>query len=81
MARAAARTDDVMTSFWRMAFGGFLAGVLSVLVFHQWGFFTAAELGFGRPNLYSMRPVPPWGVPISLQARVPSSSTPALSHF
>ncbi len=25
--------------------------------------------------------LPPWGVPSSLHVRVPSSSTPALSHF
>jgi len=60
MARATAWTGDVMANFWRMALAGFVAGVLSVLVFHQLGFSTAAELGFGRPNLYSMRPVPPW---------------------
>jgi hypothetical protein len=50
-------------SFWRMVVAGFIAGALSVLVFHQLGFFLAAELGYGRPNLYNMRPVPPWGVP------------------
>ncbi|HQS15143.1 hypothetical protein [Reyranella sp.] len=52
-----------MANFWRIAFAGFVAGALSVLVFHQWGFYLAAELGFGQPNLYNMRPVPPWGVP------------------
>ena len=50
-------------NFWRIVVSGFVAGALSVLVFHQWGFYLAAELGFGTPNLYSMRPVPPWGVP------------------
>lgn len=50
-------------NFWRMVVAGFLAGALSVLVFHQLGFHFAAELGYGRSNLYSMRPVPPWGVP------------------
>ena len=50
MARAATWTGDVMAGFWRMAVAGFVAGVLGVLVFHQWG-------------LYSMRPVPPWGIP------------------
>src|SRR5438034_9494374 len=25
--------------------------------------------------------LPPWGVPLSLHVRVPSSSTPAFSHF
>lgn len=63
MARAVAWTGDVMAKFWRMAVAGFVAGVLSVLVFHQWGFYAAAELGFGRPSLYSTRPVPPWGIP------------------
>ena len=50
-------------SLWRMVVAGFIAGALSVLVFHQLGFHFAAELGYGRSNLYSMRPVPPWGVP------------------
>lgn len=50
-------------NFWRTVLAGFLAGALSVLVFHQLGFHFAAELGYGRSNLYSMRPVPPWGVP------------------
>jgi hypothetical protein len=46
-----------------MAVAGFVAGALSVLVFHQLGFLLVAELGYGRSNPYSMRPVPPWGVP------------------
>ena len=50
-------------NFWRMVVAGFIAGALSVLVFHQLGFHFAAELGYGRSNLYSMRPVPPWDVP------------------
>ena len=25
--------------------------------------------------------LPPWGVPVALHVRIPSSSTPALSHF
>ncbi|WP_428682873.1 hypothetical protein [Reyranella sp.] len=53
----------MMGNFWRIVVAGFVAGALSVLVFHQWGFYIAAELGFGRPNLYNTRPVPPWGVP------------------
>jgi hypothetical protein len=53
----------VTGNFWRMAVAGFIAGALSVLVFHQLGFHFAAELGYGRSNLYSTRPVPPWGVP------------------
>ncbi len=51
------------SNLWRVILAGFIAGALSVLVFHQLGFYFAAELGFGRPNLYNMRPVPPWGVP------------------
>jgi hypothetical protein len=45
---------------------GFIAGALSVLVFHQLGFWIANELGYARAPLYSLRPVPPWGVPIIL---------------
>lgn len=50
-------------NLWGRVVAGFVAGAVSILVFHQGGYFLAAELGFGRPNLYSMRPVPPWGVP------------------
>ena len=42
---------------------GFVAGALSVLIFHQLGFWIANELGFARAPLYNLRPVPPWGVP------------------
>ena len=45
---------------------GFIAGSLSVLIFHQLGFFVANELGFTRVPLYSLRPVPPFGVPTIL---------------
>lgn len=45
---------------------GFIAGALSVLVFHQLGFWIANELGYARVPLYSLRPVPPWGVPTIL---------------
>jgi hypothetical protein len=47
---------------------GFIAGFLSVLVFHQLGFYIATELGFGRSVIYNMRPVPPFGVPLILSA-------------
>lgn len=47
---------------------GFIAGFLSVLIFHQLGFFIATELGFGRSVIYNMRPVPPFGVPLILSA-------------
>ena len=42
---------------------GFLAGSLSVLIFHQLGFLIANELGLLKASIYSWRPVPPWGVP------------------
>jgi hypothetical protein len=42
---------------------GFVAGALSVLVFHQLGFWTASKLLNTTFTLYNMRPVPPWGVP------------------
>lgn len=47
---------------------GFIAGFLSVLIFHQLGFHIANELGFGRSVIYNMRPVPPFGVPLILSA-------------
>jgi hypothetical protein len=52
-----------MSNHIRTAIVGFVAGALSVLVFHQLGFWVAKELGLLSPQLYSMRPVPPWGVP------------------
>jgi hypothetical protein len=45
---------------------GFVAGAVSVLVFHQVGFSLATELGYARATLYNMRPLPPWGVPTIL---------------
>jgi hypothetical protein len=45
---------------------GFVAGFLSVLVFHQLGFWIANEFGWLRVPLYSLRPVPPFGVPTIL---------------
>ncbi len=47
----------------RTAVVGFLAGALSVLVFHQLGFFIATELGFLKVQIYNMKPLPPLGVP------------------
>ena len=52
-----------MNAWMRTALVGFIAGALSVLVFHQLGFWIANELGYARVPLYSLRPVPPWGVP------------------
>lgn len=42
---------------------GFVAGALSVLVFHQLGFWLASKLLNTTFTIYNMRPVPPWGVP------------------
>jgi hypothetical protein len=52
-----------MSNWMRTVIVGFIAGALSVLVFHQGGFWIANELGYARAPLYSLRPVPPWGVP------------------
>jgi hypothetical protein len=52
-----------MSNWMRTVIVGFLAGALSVLVFHQLGFWVAKELGLLNAQLYSMRPVPPWDVP------------------
>ncbi|MGH8431344.1 MAG: hypothetical protein ACREUF_13170 [Solimonas sp.] len=53
-----------MTNWMHNAIVGFIAGALSVLVFHQLGFWLATELGLLNAQTYSLRPVPPWGVPI-----------------
>ena len=55
-----------MNACLRTVLVGFVAGALSVLVFHQLGFWIANELGYARAPLYSLRPVPPWGVPAIL---------------
>jgi hypothetical protein len=47
----------------RTVIAGFIAGAVSVLIFHQFGFFIANELGLIKAQLYNMRPVPPLGVP------------------
>ena len=52
-----------MSHWQRTIIVGFLAGALSVLIFHQFGFWLSNELGFTRAAIYSTRPVPPWGVP------------------
>jgi len=52
-----------MSNWMRIVIVGFIAGALSVLIFHQFGFWLATELGFGRSRIYNMQPVPPWGVP------------------
>lgn len=57
-----ARTPAVTRAL-RTILIGFVAGALSVAIFHQGGFWIANELGYTRSALYSLRPVPPWGVP------------------
>ena len=52
-----------MSGWMRTVIVGFVAGALSVLVFHQLGFWLSNELGYTRAALYNMRGVPPWGVP------------------
>jgi hypothetical protein len=52
-----------MSNWMRTAVVGFIAGALSVLIFHQFGFWIANEFGYARAPLYSLRPLPPWGVP------------------
>jgi hypothetical protein len=42
---------------------GFVAGFLSVLLFHQVASAALALLGLSAGQPYSMRPVPPFGVP------------------
>jgi hypothetical protein len=47
---------------------GFVAGFVSVLVFHQLGFFISNQLGYTNVMLYNGRPVPPFGVPLILSS-------------
>jgi len=47
---------------------GFIAGFLSVLLFHQLGFYVSNSLGFTRAAIYNMAPVAPLGVPAILSA-------------
>lgn len=52
-----------MSGWMRTVIVGFVAGALSVLIFHQFGFWLSNELGYTRSVIYNMRGVPPWGVP------------------
>lgn len=52
-----------MSGWMRTVIVGFVAGALSVLIFHQFGFWLSTELGYTRSVIYNMRGVPPWGVP------------------
>jgi hypothetical protein len=57
-----------MSNWMRTILIGFIAGAVSVLIFHQFGFWLATELGFARARIYNMQPVPPWGVPTIVSA-------------
>ena len=57
-----------MNNWMRTIIVGFIAGALGVLIFHQLGFWLSNELGYTRASIYSMRPVPPWGVPTILSS-------------
>lgn len=52
----------------RTIIAGFIAGFVSVLIFHQLGFLISNELGLTKAQLYSLRPLPPFGVPAILSA-------------
>ncbi|GEP56049.1 hypothetical protein [Reyranella soli] len=53
-----------MSGWMRTVIVGFVAGALSVLIFHQFGFWLSKELGYTpQAVIYNMRPVPPWSVP------------------
>jgi len=52
----------------RTIIAGFIAGFVSVLIFHQLGFLISNELGFTKAQLYSQRPLPPFGVPAILSS-------------
>jgi hypothetical protein len=52
----------------RTVIAGFIAGSLSVLIFHQFGFFVANELGLLKVPLYSWRSTAPLGVPVILSS-------------
>ena len=63
-----------MNNWMRTALVGFIAGALSVLIFHQLGFWIANELGLARAGIYNMRGVPPWGVPAIMSQTAPSGA-------
>jgi hypothetical protein len=54
---SAARSSEVRLIF------GFIAGALAVVTFHQGAIALLTALGAMSSNIYSMRPVPPLGVP------------------
>ena len=58
-----------MNSTMRTILVGFIAGAVSVLIFHQLGFWISKELGYTpQAVIYNMRPLPPWGVPTIVSA-------------
>jgi hypothetical protein len=58
-----------MNDWMKTAIVGFIAGALSVFIFHQAGFFIMKELKFlPTVRLYNMAGVPPWGVPAIISA-------------
>ncbi|HZB52092.1 MAG TPA: hypothetical protein VE527_00610, partial [Reyranella sp.] len=53
-----------MNNTMRTILVGFIAGAVSVLIFHQLGFWISKELGYTpQAVIYNMRPLPPLGVP------------------
>ena len=58
-----------MSNWMRTILIGFIAGAVSVLIFHQLGFWISKELGYTpQAVIYNMRPVPPWNVPLIVSA-------------
>jgi hypothetical protein len=58
-----------MNNTMRTILVGFIAGAVSVLIFHQLGFWISKELGYTpQAVIYNMRPLPPWGVPTIVSA-------------
>ena len=63
VARHSTSVDTWSGSAGRTALLGFLAAVLSVLVFHQGTVWLLYTLGYVSNGPYAMRPIPPLGVP------------------
>jgi hypothetical protein len=57
-----------MNNWMRTVIVGFVAGALSVFIFHQLGFWFFNEIGVTKARLYNMTGVPPWGVPTIISA-------------
>jgi hypothetical protein len=52
-----------MPDWLKTAIVGFIAGAVSILIFHQGSLWVAQAMGLLKPTLYNMKPLPPWGVP------------------